>query len=311
MEEKKNNKGLVWLIISLIVIVLGLVIFIIFNSTKSDATSDKKDTTTNSTTTITTTTQKISDEDKNNKEKLISYGYKEIDIKNQEKIENKLEKDLSSLETNLEDLKNYYIKDEIESFTYDNGKVIYSFDNKISKKYQEIEDVKEIKYNFIDCEGELYIFIITNNGDIWYKYSIPHHTDVEKAPEFKKLKGKYKDVESLYLHSNTCGASIVYLAKDNNDNYYNIEDEIMFDKATFYITDDFKFKILNNRDVYYNNANTEVKFNFGLYEIVDYTMVYFISEDNYLYDLNSKKYSESKIESILFLQFHMQINLLY
>ena len=183
---------------------------------------------------------------------------------------------------------------------YDNGKIVYSFNNNKVNIYQEIDDVKEIKYDFIDCMGSLYIFAITNNDEIWYKSNMNYSSTEETNSSFIKLKGKYKDVESLLLHSDTCGATVIYLAKDDNDNYYNIENETLFEKNIYYINDNLNFKIMDNRNVYFDNKKTTVLFNFGLYEIVEDKMQYFVSSDNYLYDINLKKYSNSKIKTIMY-----------
>lgn len=293
-ETKKSSKGLIILIIGLIVCVISLGGYIVYDKVLS---KNKKTISANNTS---NTTQKISDTDKNNKNKLMKYGYKEIDINNNEKLIPKIEKDIIKLETNIENLKKYYINEEYETFEYDNGKIVYSFNNNKANIYQEIDDVKEIKYNFIDCKGSLYIFVITNNDEIWYKSNTNYSSDEETNSSFIKLKGKYKDVESLLLHSDTCGATVIYLAKDDNDNYYNIENETLFEKNIYYINDNLNFKIMDNRDVYFDNKKTTVLFNFGLYEIVEDKMQYFVSSDNYLYDLNLKKYSNSKIKAIMY-----------
>ena len=57
---------------------------------------------------------------------------------------------------------------------------------------------------------------------------------------------------------------------------------------------------MDNRNVYFDNKKTTVLFNFGLYEIVEDKMQYFVSSDNYLYDINLKKYSNSKIKTIMY-----------
>lgn len=293
-ENKKSSKGIIIPIIILIICVIGLGGYIVYDKVLS---KNKKTIGANNTS---TTTQKISDTDKNNKNKLTKYGYKEIDINNNEKLFPKIEKDIIKLETNIENLKKYYINEEYETFEYDNGKIVYSFNNNKANIYQEIDDVKEIKYDFIDCKGSLYIFVITNNDEIWYKSNMNYSSDEETNSSFIKLKGKYKDVESLLLHSDTCGATVIYLAKDDNDNYYNIENETLFEKHIYYINDNLNFMIMDNRDVYFDNKKATVLFNFGLYEIVEDKMQYFVSSDNYLYDLNLKKYSNSKIKAIMY-----------
>ena len=294
MENKKNSKGLIVLVIILVLCVLGLAGYIVYDKMLS---KNKKTINANKSSTI---TQKILDTDKNNKNILMKYGYKEININNKEKLFPKIKKDIIKLETNIENLKKYYINEEYETFEYDNGKIIYSFNNNKVNIYQEIDDVKEIKYDFIDCMGSLYIFAITNNDEIWYKSNMNYSSTEETNSSFIKLKGKYKDVESLLLHSDTCGATVIYLAKDDNDNYYNIENETLFEKNIYYINDNLNFKIMDNRNVYFDNKKTTVLFNFGLYEIVEDKMQYFVSSDNYLYDINLKKYSNSKIKAIMY-----------
>ena len=294
MENKKNSKGLIVLLIILVLCVLGLAGYIVYDKVLS---KNKKTINANNTSTI---TQKILDTDKNNKNILMKYGYKEININNNEKLIPKIKKDIIKLETNIENLKKYYINEEYETFEYDNGKIVYSFNNNKVNIYQEIDDVKEIKYDFIDCMGSLYIFAITNNDEIWYKSNMNYSSTEETNSSFIKLKGKYKDVESLLLHSDTCGATVIYLAKDDNDNYYNIENETLFEKNIYYINDNLNFKIMDNRNVYFDNKKTTVLFNFGLYEIVEDKMQYFVSSDNYLYDINLKKYSNSKIKTIMY-----------
>lgn len=294
MENKKNSKGLIVLLIILVLCVLGLAGYIVYDKVLS---KNKKTINANNTSTI---TQKILGTDKNNKNILMKYGYKEININNNEKLFPKIKKDIIKLETNIENLKKYYINEEYETFEYDNGKIVYSFNNNKVNIYQEIDDVKEIKYDFIDCMGSLYIFAITNNDEIWYKSNMNYSSTEETNSSFIKLKGKYKDVESLLLHSDTCGATVIYLAKDDNDNYYNIENETLFEKNIYYINDNLNFKIMDNRNVYFDNKKTTVLFNFGLYEIVEDKMQYFVSSDNYLYDINLKKYSNSKIKTIMY-----------
>lgn len=294
MENKKNSKSLIVLVIILVLCVLGLAGYIVYDKMLS---KNKKTINANNSSTI---TQKILDTDKNNKNILMKYGYKEININNKEKLFPKIKKDIIKLETNIENLKKYYINEEYETFEYDNGKIVYSFNNNKVNIYQEIDDVKEIKYDFIDCMGSLYIFAITNNDEIWYKSNMNYSSTEETNSSFIKLKGKYKDVESLLLHSDTCGATVIYLAKDDNDNYYNIENETLFEKNIYYINDNLNFKIMDNRNVYFDNKKTTVLFNFGLYEIVEDKMQYFVSSDNYLYDINLKKYSNSKIKAIMY-----------
>ena len=74
MEEKKNNKGLVWLIVILIILVLGLVGYVVYNKVLSkDAEKINNNEKDNTTTTITTTDNIESNinDDKNNKIKDI------------------------------------------------------------------------------------------------------------------------------------------------------------------------------------------------------------------------------------------------
>ena len=65
MEEKKNNKGLIWLIVILIILVLGLVGYVVYDKVLS---KDKLVLNNNETTTITTTKQ-------------VSISIEKIDIK--------------------------------------------------------------------------------------------------------------------------------------------------------------------------------------------------------------------------------------
>lgn len=67
MEEKKNNRGLIWIIIILIVLVLGLVGYILYDKVKP--TDEKNQNTT--TTTTTEITQSITNEDTNSLKKDI------------------------------------------------------------------------------------------------------------------------------------------------------------------------------------------------------------------------------------------------
>ena len=72
MENKKNSKGLIVLLIILVLCVLGLAGYIVYDKVLS---KNKKTINANNTSTI---TQKILGTDKNNKNILMKYGYKEI-----------------------------------------------------------------------------------------------------------------------------------------------------------------------------------------------------------------------------------------
>lgn len=61
MEEKKNNNGLIWLVVILIILVLGLIGYIIYNNVKEDNKVDIVENT-NTTTITTTTTESVNDD---------------------------------------------------------------------------------------------------------------------------------------------------------------------------------------------------------------------------------------------------------
>lgn len=68
MEEKKNNKGLIWLIVILIILVLGLIGYIVYDKTIKDDNQLL-----NNNTTTTTTSNKDNEESTKSKEDLLLY----------------------------------------------------------------------------------------------------------------------------------------------------------------------------------------------------------------------------------------------
>ena len=62
MEEKKNNKGLVWLIVVLIILVLGLIGYIVYDKVLST----EKEHINNESTSTTTTTSSINEKEELN-----------------------------------------------------------------------------------------------------------------------------------------------------------------------------------------------------------------------------------------------------
>lgn len=234
-------------------------------------------------------------------DKLIEYGYKEIDVNHKEKISTSLKSNLMELDENIHEITNY-LDDNVETFTYENGKVKYSFTYNKTKKI-EIENVKEVKYSYIDCMADLYIFITTNNNEVWniHTNSMLRYNENEEMPIIRKLKNKYTDIKELFLHSNTCGSTSTYIGVDNYYNYYDLENEKIIDLDMYFISDSLEFMINKNYDIYYNNRITGIKYNFGIFESATDEMQFFVSEDNYLYDLQLKKYTDSKIKNILVL----------
>lgn len=145
------------------------------------------------------------------------------------------------------------------------------------------------------------MFVITNDNNVYYNH-IADEMTTNQIKEFKKLTGKYSDVETLYLHPLTCGARYFNLLKDINENYYLATDESKFNEETFYIENDESdnlLQILTDRKIYFNQRESNKTFKFGLYENANETMKYIITTDNYLYDKSMNKYSESKIKYIL------------
>lgn len=245
-----------------------------------------------------------------NKDELLKEGFKKLDLNKTEETYRKIDRDLIELDTNLEKMQEYETK-ESEKISFENGKFIYN--NVKTQIYKEIDNVKEVKYNFSQCEGRRYIFIITNSNKIWYQ-STPIFSYHES--EFKELKGNYVDVSLLWTNNLPCGYSTWYLLKDTSGAYYKLNinsenntfTEELYNNNTFYIDrlfyegKDHLLQVMNDKSVYYNDKKSNINFKFGIYPSGIYyikLLEYFVSEDNYLYNKKAEKYSDSKIKTIL------------
>lgn len=240
--------------------------------------------------------EKITCENKNSDNDLIEEGYNKIDLTKNEQTYKILDKNIKNLETDIKQLNNYLTNDR-GIITFNNN--IFTFSN--AQINFTLENVKTIKYSYIDCIGSLFVFVITNDNNVYYNH-IADEMTTNQIKEFKKLTGKYSDVETLYLHPLTCGARYFNLLKDINENYYLATDESKFNEETFYIENDESdnlLQILTDRKIYFNQRESNKTFKFGLYENANETMKYIITTDNYLYDKSMNKYSESKIKYIL------------
>ena len=296
MEEKKNNKGLIWLIVILIILVLGLVGYIVYDKVlKDDKTISNNDETI---TTISTTINKINEE-KNNVE---NYDVnKDIDPLSKELLSKLTTSDnifgLFYNKISIEDTNNInFIKFNIRQYILDNkidykkhinecGTVIeknnaYVISKNIINKYiQEKYDTIN-KYDFnLGQEihfGESTYFLTSDDNDYMIGCKAQSGSDGKIFSKFDKIETKD---EKVYLYTNTIGCNMwngIYCTKTVDTN--TTEDKIFdskdvfddnninnFDAASYYIfnnlldkTNKYKHTFIKSDDGTYYWYSTEL-----------------------------------------------------
>lgn len=308
----KNNKGLGWLIVILIVLVIGLVGYVVYDKVfKVDKIiPESNNTSTTTTITTTTTTTKYIEYEKEQLKQFSINELKEIGFKNIDIIQEELEsyaltKLSSDIEKFVEEVHSFGYADYlVENFKIDNKTLTYTFkNNKTNFLYEKvIEKVKEIKYDFAtDNANHRNIFVITEDNEVWYMISDRYHgtsepIQGEQTIKFKKTNGKYLDV----LKVGTAEVPDGYVLKNENDSYFMLENELEYDQNTsLYESNTI---VMNTNEIYYNNKKLDIIYKFGLYYDYSSTPTYFISQDNYLYEITNpnKKINNSKVKELFY-----------
>lgn len=244
MEETKNNKGLVWLIVILIVLVLGLVGYIVFDKVLAkEKTLNKNETT--------TTTSKVTLENEEEKDKVIS-----IEINKNEEIDTshyyydndsnqslvyKIKSNNNEVEIVYNDGHTTFKMNGFEELKYNpDNYILHSvqkFNNylfvrlscacgipsawyTINMDKKEISETLCIPSNDGTCTGFTYKEIIDNN---YYEYSYKMNYNSSKYEEEKTAEFSCKDYE-VY---NIAGMDIDIDENGNplDSNYKKCEDE--------------------------------------------------------------------------------------
>lgn len=234
MKEKKNNKGLIWLIIILIVLVLGLVSFIVYDKVLLiDKESNIENNNTN-----TTTTEKTKDNDNednilrrdnfiyklNEKDYHISYVYKKYNSDEFYKGQN----------INIEEAKKY------NDYVYN---IIYL---EILLNDKKIEDVKlPIFYNYENL----------SNNDILNKI---HLVSSDTINTLKGSDSEYFVFTIEYADPFVDGGINPFIVNEEGNVIHTIEfqnntgwwttdeNSIMYDKGEYYLTNDTLYYLMPN-----------------------------------------------------------------
>lgn len=233
---------------------------------------------------------------------VLSKELKEIDLTKIEKLTPKIDRELRNL---YEGIPEYMPTKENTgndmNLELNNGTLKYTFNEEVFT----IDNVKMLKTDQIPYE--ILLFVFTNDNELWY-CDISNDVYMGQkvsAPVFKKLSGKYTDVKMLHMANS--GASDIrdYLLLSENKEYYTLNNEILYDLEFAEQINYKHYELMNsyirtNGDIYFNNVKTNTKYKFGIYSLVGGDIQYIISTDNYLYDSNLKKYSNSKIQKVLY-----------
>lgn len=187
MEEKKNNKGLIWLIVILIILILGLIGFIVYDNLKEDKINN-----------ITTTTRVEEANDTleenilrrdnfiyelNNKKHTITFLYEKANINEINKINSQIE-DVEEAKRNGDYLYNIIYTKILIDEKYINKKILVYYDfennldnfplltrdniNKIKGENEEyfIFEIQHRNSDNIFMDGGTNPFIVDENGSI-------------------------------------------------------------------------------------------------------------------------------------------------
>ena len=224
MEEKKNNKGLVWLIVVLIILVLGLVGYIVYDKVLLNDKNISKNTTTNK------ISNNLLPQDISDYETLI-WNYNELYSYyfTMERTEN------FSCDNNNEHCGTYntYYKNNYNIGSYykfikiDNNKLYWNIDNEwvLDKNITEEITYLDIIVDFGQFQT---IFVVTKNNNIYVidnMFEIPYTDELPETLEhttYDKIKYEKivtnKNITNVVLkgYPTDCeGVSVLYVEADN------------------------------------------------------------------------------------------------
>jgi hypothetical protein len=242
----------------------------------------------------------ISNKQYNNEETNEYESYQKISLDKKEST-NKLIDNIIYEDDNFKTITNFDDFNVLsERWSYDGNAVKYVDSNTNSNV--EINNIVKIKYAENSCSGNKDLFLINNEGKVYY-------TEVEpvanQSISFNNTNKAYNDIYLLELYNDeSCSRKVIYLLKDSEDNYYNLTDESKFNNDTYYtdINENNKqfFTILTTGKI---SELENVTFKKGIYLQYENNMNYFISSDNYLYKLENfeiNKVSDNKIKNIYY-----------
>ena len=217
MEEKKNNKGLVWLIVILIILVLGLVGYIIYDRVlKDDKTPNYENTTS---TTITTTVI--------NKDDIVYCGEKTTHINN-----NKIDFKFYYKENAIGDiLSDMYVNDKkISSYTI-NSIDIEAVDNYTKPPKNEYDNSKQINIEEINEEYYLLSYYVSYESDPSNLYLKILDKDFNSIYDFEIVHMTSFDFDDVSLESKFNVNRSHYYIEANEIYYFAGEDGCLDDKG--------------------------------------------------------------------------------
>lgn len=265
MEENKNSKGLIWLIIILIIVILGLIGFIVYDKVLSN---DKEVIREATTTTTTQTVQNNKNDENilrrdnfvykiNNKEHQISYVYKykdsadyyknesadidkDLAIENNEYVYHMVYLEILLNETKIENINIplYYDTENINVDTLINKVDILSSDTiNILKGTDKEYMVFTIEHKNLMIDGGTNPLIVNDTGKLIYTLEFEDNSSLWS--EDKNSKFYLKDNESNYKPYIIEESKIYYLSFYNfyNDNMYVKENYITINNDKVEITE--------------------------------------------------------------------------
>ncbi len=210
----------------------------------------------------------------------------------------------------LKDKGTYEFENEV-TMTLSNGKITFKHNNK-----EEILSIQNIKEVALDGEsmtqsGNYNIYFITTSGELYYYNEIPYDGDD------KTLKERVKNYKKISLNKNA--KNFVFRRNEINE-YYENPDSYNVSEVLVKLSDNTLYSIKNNKvitylvssnddvNIYKNNEieikNKKLSYKFkSILDMENFTIwgyiEYFVTEDNYLYDVtNNKLVSSSKINNI-------------
>lgn len=301
MEENKNNKLIGWIVTIIILLLLILVGYVVYDKLlKVDKIILNDDR-------ITTTTP-VKNEDK----------YTILDLSKKEELPSIIEsgRTIDELtEDNISELEEHF-KIKLEKIDSD---VNYSYNNGEIK--ETIKDVKKIYFDLTDGNLQtLFLAIITNSNEVWVicgpysltekgymsleSYDKENKKWVELKPELKKLNKKYTNVKIVNPYE---AGGIMFVGLSDNK-YYELPEELELNKDISFNIFANKYHITTNGNIVFDDEILDFIFKFGLYENgIDARLSYIISNENYLYKVNScetsnvecfEKVSDKKISKV-------------
>ncbi len=176
----------------------------------------------------------------------------------------------------------------------ENNRFYVSFLNK-EKYYSNVDNVSKI-YMETGCGGELYISLLTKEGDVYViseeaamDLEYNHSKTQNYVNSFIKINQsiKYTDIKVWLIAVTTCTPVYDLIGVTENNESYIIENEYKFD----YMAKIGKLFIKNDSKIYVDGKYANLNLKYYMYS-------YIITDDNYLYNVAFERISSKKVKEL-------------